>query len=356
MYLTQSPNLIISSPMTKGAIVPSTSGNTHPLTSSVPTTQAKPSVLEEELRKLREMVTQQAGELAALRQQRLREQEPNNPLPPQIPPTMSGDSVIGSAERVTVSNPYGAVGNSTGQYGNFVQLSSALSGVGAGSTTSPPNCTVTSPDRDVSNNNFDQPNNGNNWRRIAFALCNKTAPLPALEKPAFRSIRTHHPVRFLQRFDAYFNSLKVPFGHKLGIVKSCVKSGAFEWLLVRQMRWKDYEDFRTDFLSFFWSKERQHAERNRISKQRYSGEKSNSMSDFFLRQVSNFQLFTPPLSEYTIVSEIMRQFPCDVQSLWAVSPTHTFYSALQFLERQSATPSKHSRMEGKQPTFHCHCH
>lgn len=56
---------------------------------------------------------------------------------------------------------------------------------------------------------------------------------------------------------------------------------------------------------------------------------------------------TPPLSEYTIVKEVMRQFPFHIQALWAISPTHTIYGAVQFLEHQNGISPKRQRSENK---------
>lgn len=299
------------------------------------------TILLEELRKLREVVTQQAAELAILKQNQQQQQRSlQNPGYWQQPdqPGQRATASLGFPGFVTAVPACSLQDNAEVMQGQGnVIFSSALPGGAA----LPTNYAVPNPpDPRVASNSE------NEWRQIALALSHQSSRLPLPERPSFRSPQNHHPVRFLQRFESYFRASRVSSEEKLEIVKGCLGGSAADWLSVRQAGWNNFNDFQEDFLNFFWSEERQHLERARISALSYS-DKYDNMAEFFLRQVKDFQLFTPSLSEYTIVGEVMRQFPSHIQALWAVSPTHTIYGAVQFLERQSGISSKRQRGENK---------
>lgn len=171
------------------------------------------------------------------------------------------------------------------------------------------------------------------WKDVALALSRRSVAGSVTKKPRFNPKR-HHPVTFLERFERYFCLGRFDVGEKLDVVRSCMVGSTLDWVDVREGSWRDFEDFRRDFLGYFWSADLQHAERTRLSNMHYASEGVLSMPQFFLRQVTLFKTFTPVIPEETIVADVMRQFPQSIQSLWVVSPARDFEGALTFLERQ----------------------
>lgn len=189
------------------------------------------------------------------------------------------------------------------------------------------------------------------WKQVAVALANKPYAM-SIDKPSFRGPNTKHPIVFLNRFERYFKSLKLPEGEKLEAVKDCLTGAASEWSETLQSSWITYDDFKKAFTQLFWSEDRQFAERVRLGNMKYLSERSMTMTGYFLRQISSYRLFDPPLSETLILTEILRQYPPNIQSLWAVVPNRTIVSALEFFERQEIIAGKRFRPESTttQPT------
>lgn len=191
---------------------------------------------------------------------------------------------------------------------------------------------------------FTPDNSPDEWKQVAMLLANKPPPT-TLEKPTFRCRKGKHPVVFLNHFERYFKSLRVPESEKLELVKECLQGSASEWAETVQSSWLSYQDFERDFFKLFWSEDRQFAERVRLGNLKFLSERSLSMTDYFLRQVSAYRLFDPPVSEPVILSEVMRQYPAHIQSLWSVVPNRSIVSAIEFFERQEIITSKRPRLE-----------
>lgn len=105
-------------------------------------------------------------------------------------------------------------------------------------------------------------------------------------------------------------------------------------MYLNESKWTCYEEFKLEFLTYFWSSERQLTYRNAVFRNYHQTDRSLSMSEYFVKQVNIFKTFTPPLGDDLILMEIMKQFPINLQSLWGVYPDRSLSGALTFLERQ----------------------
>ncbi|KAB0796553.1 hypothetical protein PPYR_04772 [Photinus pyralis] len=184
--------------------------------------------------------------------------------------------------------------------------------------------------------------NVSEWKEVAMSLAKRSLVGPLVEKPLFNPVR-FHPVIFLERFDRYFRLARFDEVEKLEVVRGCLIGTALDWMSVRGKSWRDFEHFKGDFLAYFWSIDQQHAERTRLTSKRFIAEGGLSMPQYFLKQVSLFRAFQPPIPEEMIVADIMRQYPQSIRALWAVCPVRDVDGALKFLERQDVAGDKRPR-------------
>lgn len=180
------------------------------------------------------------------------------------------------------------------------------------------------------------------WKDVAMSLAKRSLVGPLVEKPLFNPAR-FHPMIFLERFDRYFRLARFDADEKLEVVRGCLIGTALDWASVRESSWRSFDDFKKDFLAYFWSTDQQHAERTRLTNKRYVAEGGLSMPQYFLKQVSLFRAFQPPIPEEMIVADIMRQYPQNIRALWAVCPVRNVDGALKFLERQDVLGGKRPR-------------
>lgn len=180
------------------------------------------------------------------------------------------------------------------------------------------------------------------WKNVALAL-SKSANKATVEKPMFRSPESHHPVTFIKRLERFVRAVGASPVEQVDIAKECFLGPASDWKDMREGGWTHFEIFKRDFLEHYWSEERQYSERVRLGNMRHLPDKPLSMAEFFLRQVTSYQLFTPPIPETLILSDVMRQMPLNIQSLWATVSDRTISGALNFLERQVSIAGKRLR-------------
>lgn len=190
----------------------------------------------------------------------------------------------------------------------------------------------------------------NDWKKVALALTNKTVGVSVGEKPSFRSPEVHHPVLFLNKLNRYLKITGVASTEQLDVAKECLIGPAADWRDLREVFWTSFEVFQNDFLGLYWSDDRQYYERSRLSSMKYNPDKTRlSISEYFLRQVNSYRLFSPPIPELIIINEIIRQLPTNIQSLWTTVNNRTMSGVLEFLDRQNSLYGKRTRANISSP-------
>lgn len=170
----------------------------------------------------------------------------------------------------------------------------------------------------------------------------KSPAFGCVEKPKFKD-QTSRPIIFLKKFESFCIAHRVTDADKLIVVKSCFEEPATNWLNLVEANWESFNDFKDDFLSYFWSSDIQYNEKKRVLQMQYRAEGKLSMSQYFLQQVSWLKSFTPVMSEIDILNEVMRQFPLHLQSSWSIYYDRTMGGALSFIEKQAAIHSAPKR-------------
>lgn len=157
------------------------------------------------------------------------------------------------------------------------------------------------------------------------------SPPPCM--PRFRGDDRKHPVRFLEELDSYFKRMSTPQSQYLDAVSESLQGAAFDWAAIYQGRWTTYQDFKDDLLANYWSDLEQNKLRHRLSTNTWIGGRY-SMGNHFAHFVGLARLLTNPIPETTLVSELMRHFPTNLQSLWMLKEPKTIAAAATFLKQQ----------------------
>uniref|UniRef100_A0A1Y1KQF6 Retrotransposon gag domain-containing protein n=1 Tax=Photinus pyralis TaxID=7054 RepID=A0A1Y1KQF6_PHOPY len=180
------------------------------------------------------------------------------------------------------------------------------------------------------------------WKEIATSLARRASVGSAVQKPFFASGK-NHPIVFLERFERYFKLCRFGPEEKLEVVRGCLGPRVLEWMLIREGQWESFEDFRKDFLGYYWSGAYQHSERMRLLLKRYHPDKGLSMSEYFISQITSLRAASPLVPEVVLVEDVIRQYPQWVVSLWTTSPDKDLKGTLEFLAGQEANCVKRLR-------------
>lgn len=147
-----------------------------------------------------------------------------------------------------------------------------------------------------------------------------------------------HPVKFLDEIEIYMRKLETPPTKKLDVIREALTEEARDWASIFQISWETYEDFRSDFLNAYWSEQDQNKLRHIIATQRWSAAKRRTMEAHFAHYVGQARLLTPPIPESLLIEQLMKHFPVNLQSLWALksAPEKTITNAAEFLRSQES--------------------
>ncbi|GLV47882.1 hypothetical protein CBL_21331, partial [Carabus blaptoides fortunei] len=161
-------------------------------------------------------------------------------------------------------------------------------------------------------------------------------------KPKFTDGATMNPVKFLEKLEKYCAKLKIPGDQQLDTATECLAGSALDWADVYKSGWKNFNDFKTDFLRSYWSENEQNKLRYRISTAKWDSRRNDSMMNHLTHYVSQAKLLTSAIPESILVSELIRHFPSNIQSLWMAGNKGSTVTALaEFIQKQeSITTSK----------------
>lgn len=172
------------------------------------------------------------------------------------------------------------------------------------------------------------------------ATSSETRPMYFTQRPPIPIFRgatnNKHPVKFLEDLELYFRKLEVPPEKRLDIIREALIDEARDWASIFQISWETYEDFRSDFLHAFWSEQAQNKLRHNIATHRWAASQRRTMEAHFAHYVGLARLLTTPMPEHLLIGELMKHFPVNLQSLWALKPEseRTITIAAEFLRLQ----------------------
>lgn len=160
--------------------------------------------------------------------------------------------------------------------------------------------------------------------------------IPALPKrPTFDGSGEINPVRFLEQLERYYRRLDILDRHKVDVALDCLEQDALYWADVYRGNWKDYTQFRRAFLNRYWSAAEQFKLRNKICTSKWEPEK-RSMGNHLAFFISQAKLLTDLIPESTLVAELIRHFPTEIQALWQAADRHSISQLAEFIGKQEA--------------------
>ena len=152
--------------------------------------------------------------------------------------------------------------------------------------------------------------------------------------PKFQGNKTKHAMKFLEELEIYFRKSNTPLEQRLLAIQECFEDSAGDWYTIYRISWQTYEDFKQDFIHCYWSKVEQDQLRNKLSADIW--ENTTSMLDHFSKYVGLARLLTEPLSEENLVSQLIKHFPANIQSLWLLKNDRTVAGTADFLRQQES--------------------
>ncbi|KAJ3655086.1 hypothetical protein Zmor_014228 [Zophobas morio] len=182
-----------------------------------------------------------------------------------------------------------------------------------------------SPRRDVAEHG-EQPN----WKQIALSL---EQLLAATTRPYFSGSSPKRALEFLNEFEEFFKESYIRSSDKLKEVLWCLKRSAKEWATANGWKWQNFDDFRSDFVEFFWPLHRRWAEAEKIQNTPYDPNHDGWMVDFFIRGYGALHSLLLSLSEKEILSSMMKLFGELIWEVWCklLPREKTFFRAQEFL-------------------------
>lgn len=167
-------------------------------------------------------------------------------------------------------------------------------------------------------------------------LNTSTGPLvitQGTEVPKFKNNKDKHPYKFLEDLEIYFKKMNIKEEEKLDVLRECMQETASDWFSIYKLCWETYEDFRQDFLEYFWSEAEQNQLRQQINTTVWkNGEVS--MANHFAHYIGLAKTLKEPWPENLLIDQVMHHFPKYIQSMWTLVPNKNFKTATEFLRHQ----------------------
>ncbi|KAJ2938039.1 hypothetical protein O0L34_g14493 [Tuta absoluta] len=135
-------------------------------------------------------------------------------------------------------------------------------------------------------------------------------------KPMFEG--KTHPVTFLTQLDDYFEKIKdYSTDDRLKSAISCLSGHALSWSKLYSTTWKNFDDFKKDFLQQYWGRDIQNKLKRKLMSGSWSAKDGRKMSHYFADLYFESQQLTTCPDD--IVEDLMLHFPQYVKNLWVTN-------------------------------------
>lgn len=154
--------------------------------------------------------------------------------------------------------------------------------------------------------------------------------LPQQERPSF-SGGNQNPISFLEDLKEY--TRKVKRTDPLIVVRENLKGEAKTWAKLYNKRWETMLDFERDFLATYWGEIKKNEVRRRLAEGVYDAKRDISMLTHFANYWDLAKALKITESPLSVVDEIMRHYPKEIQSLWFSGQSGDEIVAAEFLRK-----------------------
>lgn len=159
-----------------------------------------------------------------------------------------------------------------------------------------------------------------------------------------------NPLQFLEQLEGYFNLKNIRVENRLLALDGILEGRVNIWFQVSKAGINDFEHFKTEFRSEFYSIPVRVRFKNRWLSRRYSN-KDGSMQNYLYSQLKEAKYFEPNLPQYEIIYSIVQQFSDKIRStLAAIDYTNlslVTQAISQLEEIYSETETTRSREYGR---------
>lgn len=155
------------------------------------------------------------------------------------------------------------------------------------------------------------------------------APSTGIEKPKFPGNKKIHPVSFVEDLTTWLH--KIPNNEKeVELIIDCLEGETRNWARIYKDRWSNLNDFKRDFLNYYWGETEQNELRRKIVHNTWNKTEQPTMLGHFISLMAQAKMLNHPIPEEQLIGDIMRHFPKIVQYSW-LQQTGTILEATEFL-------------------------
>lgn len=148
-------------------------------------------------------------------------------------------------------------------------------------------------------------------------------------KPTFDGCNIH-PIIFLDDLEIYITRIRAQ-KNDLKVTMDCLTGEARSWARIFIANWKDFSDFRADFLDQFWGRDTQNKIRRKISNGKWDTNKSKTMLGHFISVYDEAKMLSVH-DERELINQIMDHFPQEVRRMWYKDGGGGAETAVRFLK------------------------
>ena len=155
-----------------------------------------------------------------------------------------------------------------------------------------------------------------------------------LPLPQFDEAKDNNPVYHSRQLDEFMRVRGVPKALQLAVAyRSMTGQMAKQWAETASWNLKDYQEFRREFLSVWWSSSRQSLVKCRLYQGKFNRSSGISISAYFLQQATTASYLEPRLSDIEIIEAIRFHYPIQIQRAMLSNQLTSIGDALDLLKR-----------------------
>lgn len=162
------------------------------------------------------------------------------------------------------------------------------------------------------------------------------------EKPKYPGKKTHS-ITFIEDLTVYLRRVSTS-DSEVDVIFDCLEGECRNWARIYKEKWRNFEDFRTDFLNTYWGEAEQSNLRKKIVQNKWT-KGQTTMLQHFISLVGQAKILSYIIPEKQLVGDIMSHFPKNVQYAWSTNPNPSIMEATDFLRKLDSINQQDSILE-----------
>lgn len=149
--------------------------------------------------------------------------------------------------------------------------------------------------------------------------------------PIFNDADLTSPLVFLKELDEYFDLKLIPQQYKIMVIGRCLRKRARSWYDITIKPGCSYEEFRQQFLQYYWSAGIQLKARMSLYTEKYIQKPHETLTDYIMKKVRFARMLQPPIPDLEILNLLLQQVPISVRNVLLVAKLNSVNEALEVL-------------------------